>query len=70
MGSEKASSFLLATSFLLLLPTAAFAQSQTTGRIAGLVKDPSGAVVAQAEVSVTNEATGEERKATSDETGS
>jgi hypothetical protein len=60
-------------SFLLALCQLAcccpLALGQTTGRIAGVVRDPSGAVIAGAEVTVRNQATGEERKVATDETG-
>lgn len=52
-----------------LMAAPALAQSQTTGRIAGNVKDSSGAVISGAEVTVTNTTTGEARKATTDEAG-
>ncbi|HEV2388746.1 MAG TPA: TonB-dependent receptor [Candidatus Acidoferrales bacterium] len=45
------------------------AYGQTTGRIVGVVWDPSGAVIPEARVTARNEATGEERKARSDSTG-
>src|SRR5258708_2976102 len=45
------------------------AQGQTTGRIAGTVKDPSGAVVAGAEVKCTARGSGEERKVLTDSAG-
>ncbi len=61
--------FLLAAGLLSALCAAPRAHGQTTGRIAGVVKDPSGAVIAGAEVSVTRQATGEERKVATDETG-
>ncbi|HET8675066.1 MAG TPA: carboxypeptidase-like regulatory domain-containing protein, partial [Blastocatellia bacterium] len=47
----------------------ALAQSQTTGRIAGTVKDPRGARIVGAEVTVTSLATAEQRKATTDAEG-
>jgi hypothetical protein len=53
-----------------LAPLPLFAQSQTTGRIAGNVKDQSGALLAGAEVSVINKATGSERKYVTDDAGS
>jgi Carboxypeptidase regulatory-like domain/TonB dependent receptor len=68
-GLGKARSLLLAMPFLWLALPFAFAQSQTTGRIAGLVKDPSLAVVAGAAVTIDSELTGEERKTTTDTTG-
>src|SRR5260370_26317648 len=59
-----------ATLFAVFLwPAFALAQTQTTGRIAGTVKDPHGAVIVGAEVAVINKATGDERKVTADETG-
>src|SRR5258705_4799059 len=54
----------------LALSSLALAQSPTTGRIAGVVKDQNGALIAGAEVSVLSRARGDERKVTSDETGS
>jgi hypothetical protein len=47
-----------------------FASAQTdTGRIAGVVRDPAGAVVSGATVTARNERTGEERDATTDSEG-
>jgi carboxypeptidase family protein len=46
-----------------------FGQSQTTGRIAGTVKDQKGAVIRGAEVTITNKATGEARTAATDDEG-
>ena len=46
-----------------------FAQSQTTGRIAGTVRDEKGAVIRGAEVTIANKATGEARIAVADEEG-
>ncbi len=54
---------------LLLLCTAALAQTPTTGRIAGTVKDPNGAVIVGAEVAVRSKAKGVERKVTTDGEG-
>ena len=51
------------------LVTVVFAQSHTSGRFNGTVKDQSGAVIAGAEVTVKSLATGEERKATTDPHG-
>ncbi|MBE0656151.1 MAG: TonB-dependent receptor [Bryobacteraceae bacterium] len=50
------------------LAISAFAQSDNSS-ISGIVKDPSGAVVAGANVTVTNEGTGFERKTTTNESG-
>ncbi len=47
----------------------AFGQSQTTGRILGTVRDPNGAVIVGAEVTVTSLATADERKDTTDTEG-
>ena len=49
--------------FLAPYSNFAFPQSQTTGRIAGTVKDPNGAVIAGAEVIVTSLSNSETRKA-------
>lgn len=51
-----------------ILALTAFAQSDNAS-ISGIVKDPSGAVVTGANVTVTNEGTGFERKTTSNESG-
>jgi Carboxypeptidase regulatory-like domain/TonB-dependent Receptor Plug Domain len=55
---------------LLLFCIAAFAQTPTTGRIVGTVKDQNGAVIVGAEVTVTSKAKGDERRVTTDEKGS
>jgi len=61
---------LLWVSWLMALCTSsALAQSQTTGRIAGTVKDPRGALIVGAEVNISSEATTEERKVTTDNQG-
>src|SRR2546428_9779358 len=58
---------LLCVGWLLVLCTSsAFAQSQTTGRIAGTVKDQRGALVVGAEITVSNKATAQERQVTTD----
>ena len=57
----------IALIFLLALST--FAQTQTTGRIAGTVKDANNAVITGANVVAANQATGEERTAATDLTG-
>src|SRR6185295_1931546 len=49
---------------VLLFCTTALAQTPTTGRIAGTAKDPNGAVIAGAEVTVSSKAKGVERKVT------
>src|SRR5262245_5484918 len=54
--------------FGLLIGTAAWAQ-QSTARLLGTVKDPTGAVVGSAMVIAHNVATGQDRKTTTDETG-
>jgi hypothetical protein len=69
MIARKAASLLLPFAFLLLLSPSAFAQSQTTGRIAGTVKDQHGATIPGAELSVVSRSTGDERKVSTDSTG-
>ena len=54
----------------LLWATIALSQTQTTGRIPGTVKDAQGGFIPGAEVVVENNATGDKRTATTDETGS
>jgi hypothetical protein len=66
---RKAAAILLAFAFLILLSIPVFAQSQTTGRIAGTVRDPNGAIIVSAEVTVSSSATAEERKVTTDDQG-
>ncbi|MDX6306644.1 MAG: hypothetical protein QOI77_3613, partial [Blastocatellia bacterium] len=58
-----------AAGFIALCTSAAFAQSQTTGRIIGTVKDERGARVVSAQVTVRNKATADEREVTTDEQG-
>lgn len=54
----------------LVLLASSFASAQTdTGRIAGVVRDPNGAVVSGANVTAKNDRTGEERNATTDAEG-
>ena len=61
---------LLLTFFLLLcIGVEAVAQSQTTGRIEGRVRDPAGALIAQAEVIATSRVNSEERKAVTNHSG-
>ena len=54
---------------LVLCSISALAQSQTTGRIAGTIKDPNDAVIAGAEVTVKSLFTGEERTVATDAQG-
>ncbi len=61
-------------SFMLLicvfgLPGSASAQTQTTGAIAGRVTDSSGAVIPNADITLTSKATGTEAVVTTDQTG-
>src|SRR2546421_12134344 len=61
---------LLRASLLSTLCTAAtVAQSPTTGRIAGTLKDPNGARIVGAQVIITSNATAEQRRVTSDDQG-
>lgn len=53
---------------ILLLGSMVAAQSPTTGQISGVVKDPSGAVISEATLTLTNSA-GVQRQTTSDESG-
>ncbi|MCA1603169.1 MAG: carboxypeptidase regulatory-like domain-containing protein, partial [Acidobacteria bacterium] len=69
MSTRKAMSLFWAGCLIVLCPVSAFAQSQTTGRINGTVKDPNGARIVGAEVAVTSLATAEDRKATTDAEG-
>ncbi len=55
---------------LLLLPGVSLAQSVVTGGIAGVVTDPTGAVIVGARITLTNAATGETQTVTSASTGS
>lgn len=48
--------------FLALCASSAFAQSQTTGRIAGAVKDERGALIVGAEITVSSKTTAGERR--------
>jgi hypothetical protein len=52
-----------------LCVSSTFAQSPTTGRIAGTVKDETGARIVGAQVTITSNATAEQRKVTSDDQG-
>src|SRR5580704_4326596 len=53
----------------LLLPTAALRAQSDYGSIVGFVKDPSGAVIPKAKVTLTEEATKTERLTTTNESG-
>jgi hypothetical protein len=55
---------------LVICASAAFGQNQTTGRIAGTVKDPNGALITGAEVTVKSKTTAAERITTTDNQGS
>src|ERR1043166_5822433 len=57
------------SSLLVLCSISALAQSQTTGRIAGTIKDVNGAVIAGAEVTVKSLFTDEERVVATDAQG-
>lgn len=70
MLSRRTTALVLPLAFLLLPSLSALAQTPTTGRVAGAVTDQRGAVVAGAEVSVINKATGDGRETTTDATGS
>src|SRR5437763_11067577 len=69
MIARKATPLFWAGCLIALCTSSAFAQSQTTGRVAGTVKDQNGAVIVGAEVTVTSLATAEERKVTTDTEG-
>src|ERR1039458_1080999 len=60
---------LFVITFLLLLAPALFAQSLTTGDIAGTLKDPSGAVVPNATMTLKSLDTGSTQSSTTDSTG-
>ena len=60
---------LCAGSLVGLWTSPAFAQSQTTGRIIGTVKDQQGARIAGAQVTIRNNTTAEEREVKTDEQG-
>ena len=54
---------------LLLAACAVASSAQTSAEITGLVKDPTGAAVSGASVTVTNKATGATRKVTTNSEG-
>src|SRR5260370_26264839 len=55
--------------YLLAACVCQCASGQTTGRITGVVKDPSGGVIARAEVQALSEATGQDCKSDTDDAG-
>jgi len=59
----------IAACAFVLFPISASAQTQTTARLAGTVRDATGAVIVRAEVVAQNSATGEKRTATTDGSG-
>ena len=69
MSTRKPMSLFWIGCLLALCPVSAFSQSQTTGRISGTVKDPHGACIVGAEVTVISLATTEERKVKTDDRG-
>ena len=67
---RKSASVLALLVFCLVMgATHAWAQSTTQGAVGGTVKDPQGAVVANATVTVRNEETNKELSATTDDEG-
>jgi hypothetical protein len=69
MIARKAIALLLPFALWFLLSVGALAQSQTTGRIAGTVKDQKGAVIVGADVIVVSSATRDDRKVITDTEG-
>src|ERR1700722_4784152 len=67
-GSKKSYQSVSACLTALLFATVSFAQSDY-GSISGFAKDPSGAAVPKAKMTVKNEATNEERSATTNDSG-
>jgi hypothetical protein len=68
--SSNALALLVFSAILLTLGSLADAQTATTGALRGTVRDVSGAVVANASVTVVNEATGEQRNVRTGQSGS
>ncbi len=62
-------SFFISLCLVLLLTGPVLAQSQTTGRIVGTVRDANGGALPGAEVTATNKATGEARTVATDDSG-
>jgi hypothetical protein len=69
MIPHKCLALLMMICLLLAYGLPVFAQSQTSGRVSGTVRDEQGAAIPGAEVALTNQATGEERKVTADADG-
>src|SRR6266496_3061283 len=69
MIARKATPLFWAGYLIAICTSSAFAQSQTTGRVAGTVKDQNGAVIVGAQVTITRLATADERKVTTDTEG-
>ena len=69
MSTRKPISLFWTCCLLALYSISALSQSQTTGRITGTVKDPNGALIAGAEVTVKNLATADARKVTTNREG-
>jgi hypothetical protein len=68
LRARSAAAIVCAAFLSLVVPGSLLAQSDTA-QISGFVKDPTGSVVPNATVTVTNEATGLERKTQTNETG-
>ena len=69
-AARDTSRILLVAALLFHVMCAGVASAQTTGRIAGVVKDASGGVIPGADIAVVCLATGENRSVTTDRTGS
>ena len=69
MKMKKASLVILLVAFLCCAVLAPLAQAQTTGTVVGHVKDPSGAVVPGALITITAPATGFSREVTTGDAG-
>src|SRR2546428_10690200 len=68
-ASSAGVNWLLAAAVMLACSRACMAQATATGRIAGVVKDASNAVMAGATVTATNRATGQSRSTTTNAEG-
>src|SRR6516164_3282151 len=68
MNNVRSSRVVLFTLAMFVCLSVAFAQSDL-GSLSGFVKDPSGAVIPKAQVTVKNESTGTERRTTTNEAG-